>query len=115
MQQYDYAQTKQHQNTHELQAQIVTLNKKCNLFKEKLKQSNVKLNEWEASYKIQHKDIVNYGSEISRLTVEKNTLKAELLAVRGVSSEIICIVNNLLSYTGTDPTDTSLQDAIVIR
>ena len=36
---------------------------------------------------MQHKDIVNYGSEISRLTVEKNTLKAELLAVRGVSPD----------------------------
>lgn len=81
-------QTKQHHDINELLAQNTTLNKKCNLFKEKLKQQNSKLNDWEASYKLQSKDLVDYGRELSRLIVEKNTLKAELLAVRGVSESI---------------------------
>jgi chromosome segregation ATPase len=78
-------QTKQHQEMNELLAHNNTLNKKCNLLKEKLKQQNFKLSDWEASYKLQSKDLVDYGRELSRLTVLNNTLKTELLAVRGVS------------------------------
>lgn len=82
-------QSKQHSDINELLQQNTSLNKKCNLFKEKLKQLNGKLHDWETSYKLQSKDLVDYGREISRLTVEKNTLKAELLAVRGVSFVVI--------------------------
>jgi septal ring factor EnvC (AmiA/AmiB activator) len=92
-------QSKQHSDINELLQQNTSLNKKCNLFKEKLKQLNGKLHDWEISYKLQSKDLVDYGREISRLTVEKNTLKAELLAVRGVSPCIMSyhfnwLVNN---------------------
>ena len=104
------AQTKQHHDINELLAQNATLNKKCNLFKEKLKQQNLKLNDWETSYKLQSKDLVDYGRELSRLTVEKNTLKAELLAVRGVSesmcfqsqSYIISHIASLLLFIVTE-------------
>ena len=69
-------------------AQNNILNKKCDLFKDKLKQLNSKLSNWEQSYSLQSKDIVDYGREISRLTAEKNRLKAELLSVDGVSQKI---------------------------
>lgn len=78
--------SKQHHDINDLLAQNASLTKKSNLFKEKLKQLNEKLRDWETSYRLQSKDLVDYGREISRLNTEKNTLKAELLAVRGVSS-----------------------------
>jgi hypothetical protein len=81
----------------ELLAHNTTLNKKCNLLKEKLKQQNFKLSDWEASYKLQSKDLVDYGRELSRLTVLNNTLKTELLAVRGVSIQSLTDINVLMS------------------
>eukprot|EP00956_Cyclotella_meneghiniana_P042609 scaffold248628_cov76-Cyclotella_meneghiniana.AAC.1 len=95
MEQLGDDQTKQHHDINELLAQNATLSKKCNLFKEKLKQQNLKLSDWEASYKLQSKDLVDYGRELSRLTVEKNTLKAELLAVRGSSERYRSKLNRI--------------------
>eukprot|EP00804_Cyclotella_cryptica_P023560 CCRYP_011914-RC/>CCRYP_011914-RC protein AED:0.04 eAED:0.04 QI:148/1/1/1/1/1/3/369/1668 len=80
--------TKQHNDISELLVKNASLTKKCDIFKEKMKQLNNKVRDWEASYKLQNQDLVDYGREISRLNTEKNTLKEELLAVRGVSVSI---------------------------
>ena len=80
---------KQHDDINELMVKNASLTKKCNIFKEKMKQLNNKVRDWESSYQLQNQDLVDYGREISRLNVEKNTLKEELLAVRGVSVSII--------------------------
>ena len=79
----------QHQEINELMVKNAALTKKCNIFKEKMKQLNNKVRDWESSYQLQNQDLVDYGREISRLNAEKNTLKEELLAVRGVSVSMI--------------------------
>ena len=83
----------QHDDIAELSAQNASLTKKCNIFKEKMKQLNEKVKTWEESYSEQSKDLVNYGMEISRLNVLATSLKEELFSTRCVS------VSPLMSMT----------------
>ncbi|KAL7487364.1 hypothetical protein ACHAW6_012967 [Cyclotella cf. meneghiniana] len=91
----------QHQEINELMVKNAALTKKCNIFKEKMKQLNNKVRDWESSYQLQNQDLVDYGREISRLNAEKNTLKEELLAVRGSSERYKSKLNRINQAVNT--------------
>ena len=67
----------------QLSAQNASMQKKCNIFKEKVKSLNEKNKAWEASYKAQDDDLLRYGMEISRLNGQNSDLKRVLLSQDG--------------------------------
>jgi len=66
-------------------AQISSLQKKCNIFKDKVKMLSGKNQAWEDSYKAQSDDLVLHGMEISRLNGEVSDLRSRLIR-QGVTS-----------------------------
>ena len=61
-------------------AQKASLQRKCNIFKEKVKSLNEKNKAWEESYKAQSQDLVLHGMEISRLNGQVSELKRVMLS-----------------------------------
>lgn len=55
------------------------MQKKCNIFKDKVKSLNEKNRAWEESHKTQSNDLVLYGMEISRLNGRVSDLKSQLI------------------------------------
>ena len=62
-----------------LSAQHASMQKKCNIFKDKVKSLNGKNKAWEDSYKAQSNDLVLHGMEISRLNGRVSDLKSQLI------------------------------------
>ena len=62
-----------------LEAQNASMQKKCNLFKDKVKSLSEKNRAWEESYKAQSNDLVLHGMEISRLNGRVSDLKSRLI------------------------------------
>jgi len=62
-----------------LSAQNASMQKKCNIFKDKVKSLNGKNKAWEDSYKAQSNDLVLHGMEISRLNGRVSDLKSQLI------------------------------------
>ena len=60
-------------------AQNASLQKKCNIFKEKVRSLNEKNKAWEDSYKAQSDDLVLHGMEISRLNGKVSELNSQLI------------------------------------
>lgn len=75
----DEFRQQQNQEIVELKAQNATLQKKCDLFKEKVKSLNEKNKSWEESYKAQSNDLVLHGMEISRLNDLNSELKSQFI------------------------------------
>ena len=63
-----------------LSAQNASLQKKCNIFKDKVKLLNEKNQAWEESYNAQNEDLVQHVREISRLNNQVTDLKRVLLS-----------------------------------
>ncbi|KAL7539525.1 hypothetical protein ACHAXR_009909 [Thalassiosira sp. AJA248-18] len=66
-----------------LSTQNASLQKKCNIFKEKVKSLNEKNRAWEDSYKAQSDDFVQHGMEILRLNSQVSELKSQLIVCSG--------------------------------
>ena len=63
-----------------LSAQNASLQKKCNIFKDKVKLLNEKNQSWGESYNAQNEDLVQHVREISRLNNQVRDLKSVLLS-----------------------------------
>mmetsp|Transcript_35074 Transcript_35074/g.73994 ORF Transcript_35074/g.73994 Transcript_35074/m.73994 type:complete len:1706 (-) Transcript_35074:109-5226(-) len=79
MEEYEEIREKERHELDRLSAQNASLQKKCNIFKDKIKSLNEKNKAWEVSYKAQSDDLVFHGMEISRLNGQVSDLKARLI------------------------------------